>query len=76
MKPVIYDYYVKNLFRLNLISTGDVINVLSNLNESKSCGHDKISAKILKDSSELTAPILTSMYADDSNLYMVILQTI
>ena len=42
------DYYVKHVsveFKFQDIPTGDVINILSNLKESKSCGHEKISEK-------------------------------
>ena len=57
------DYYMKPVsveFKFQDIPTGDVMNILSNLKESKSCGYDKISAKILKDSSEIIAPMLMS----------------
>ena len=56
MKPVSVE------FKFQDIPTRDVINILSNLKESKLCGHDKISAKILKDSSDITAPILTYIF--------------
>ena len=55
----LYRSDISDEFKFKLIIVEDVIKVITSLNGSISFGLDKIPAKILKDSSDRTAPIIT-----------------
>ena len=49
------------LFAFQPITTGDVHKIIKSLSSNKTPGYDKVNAKILKDSSPVIAPIITSL---------------
>ena len=49
------------LFAFQPITTGDVHKIIKSLPSNKAPGCDKVNAKILKDSSPVIAPIITSL---------------
>ena len=56
------------LFTFRSITTGDVQRIIRSLPSNKAPGCDKVNAKILKDSSPVIAPILTSLINDSFSL--------
>ena len=51
----------KPKFNFQLIKENDVRNIIKSLPPNKAPGHDKVTARILKDSSPITVPIITSL---------------
>ena len=56
------------LFTFRSITTGDVQRIIRSLPSNKAPGCDKVNATILKDSSPVIAPILTSLINDSFSL--------
>ena len=50
-------------FKFKHISPDEVTTVIRKLNSSRACGLDKIPAKILKDSSDVTVYYLTNIFS-------------
>lgn len=56
------------LFMFRSITTGDVQKIIMSIPSNKAPGCDKVNAKILKDSSPVIAPIITSLINDSFSL--------